>query len=79
MSWQEMVLQRHENGTVSLVGEAPQRMRVARELLDEADSAFVTLNDSGDIMLTLTNAVLWYRRVGPVDGDPRQIEFERVG
>jgi hypothetical protein len=73
-----MVLQRDADGAVSLVGEAPQRMRVTRELIDEADSAFVTLNDRGDVMLTLSNAVLWYRRVGLVDGDDRVVEFERV-
>jgi len=73
-----MELQRHPDGTVSLVGEAPERMRVTRELLDEADPVLVTVNDRGDVMFSLTNAVLWYRRVGLVDGDDRVIEFERV-
>jgi hypothetical protein len=71
-------LQTGKDGSTSLVGEAPQRIHVSAELLDSADPSLVTLNDRGDVMFTLANAVLWYRRVGLVDGDPRVIEFERV-
>jgi hypothetical protein len=73
----ELVLREHADGT-ELVGEAPQRIRISVELLNTADPALVKLNDRGDIMFSLTNAVLWYRRVGPVDGDARVIEFERT-
>lgn len=71
-------LSRNEDGSVALVGEAPERIRVSCELLDSADPAVVKLDDRGDIMFALSNAVLWYRRVGAVDGDDRVIEFERV-
>lgn len=74
----ELVLRTHADGSVELVGEAPERIRVSQELLDSADPAKVVLDAQGDVMFTLTNAVLWYRRVGPVDGDARVIEFERV-
>lgn len=73
-----MVLQRNADGTVTLLGEAPQRMRVARELLEQADPAVLTVNELGDIMLVLNDGLLWYRRVGPVDGDDAVIEFERI-
>ncbi len=74
----ELVLERSGDGSVSLVGYAPERIRVAVELLNNADPTLIKLNDRGDIMFNLTNAVLWYRRVGIADGDPRVIEFERV-
>ncbi|MEU7904120.1 hypothetical protein [Actinoplanes sp. NPDC049118] len=74
----ELIVRQHDTG-VELLGEAPERLRIARELLDDADPAvLVKVNDRGDIMFTLTNAVLWYRRVGLVDGDHRVIEFERT-
>ena len=73
-----MALQRNGDGTVTLLGEAPQRMRVARELLEQADPAVLTVNELGDIILTLNDGLLWYRRVGPVDGDDSVIEFERI-
>lgn len=73
----ELVLRRHDTG-VELIGEAPDRIRISRELLDDAEPAVVTLDDKGGVMFTLTNAVLWYRQVGPVDGDDRVLEFERV-
>lgn len=69
---------RRADGSVELVGEVPERIHVSTELLDSADPAVVTLDAQGDVMFTLTNAVLWYRRIGPVDGDPRVIQFERV-
>lgn len=74
----ELVVSRNEDGSSTLVGDAPVRIRVSVELLNSADPALVRLDDRGDVMFTLTNAVLWYRRVGPVDGDARVIEFERV-
>jgi hypothetical protein len=63
---------------VELVGEAPERIHVTAELLNNSKPELVNLNDRGDVMFTLTNTVLWYRRVGLVDGDPRVVEFERV-
>lgn len=74
----ELVVRDHADGSVELVGEAPERIRVSVELLNNANPALMKLNDRGDIMFSLTNAVLWYRRVGIVDGDPRVVEFERV-
>lgn len=74
----ELVLRDHADGSVELVGEAPSRIRVSQELLDGANPAVVSLDAQGDVMFTLTDTVLWYRRVGPVDGDARVIEFERV-
>ena len=68
---------RANDGSVVLVGEAPERIRITQELLDSADPALVKLNDRGDIMFNLSNAALWYRRVGLVD-DGRAVEFERV-
>lgn len=65
------------DGSCSLVGEAPERIRVTQELLDAADPAVVTLDPQGDVMFTLTNAVLWYRCVGP-DDSGLYVEFERV-
>lgn len=74
-----MMLMCAEGGSVTLVGEAPERLHVSVELLNDADPAvLVKLNDRGDIMFTLANAVLWYRRVGLVDGDSRVVEFERT-
>lgn len=60
---------------VELVGDAPERIRISNELLDQADPALVKLDDRGDVMFTLTNAVLWYRRVELGGG---WVEFERV-
>lgn len=74
----DLVVHRNEDGSSTLVGDAPGLIRVSVELLNDADPAVVRLDDRGDVMFTLTNAVLWYRRVGPVDGDARVIEFERV-
>jgi len=74
----DLVVQRADDGSVSLVGEAPGRIHVSVELLNSADPSLVKINDRGDVMFSLTNAVLWYRRVGLVDGDARCIEFERV-
>jgi hypothetical protein len=73
----ELTVTRADDGSVSLVGEAPERIRVSTELLNSADPTLVNLNDRGDIMFNLSNAVLWYRRVGLVDGG-RAVEFERV-
>jgi hypothetical protein len=73
----ELSVVKAEDGSVSLVGEAPERIRIGRELLDEANPELVKLNDRGDVMFNLANAVLWYRRVGLVD-DGRAVEFERV-
>jgi hypothetical protein len=74
----ELVLRKHDDGSVELVGEALERIRISRELLDSADSVMVKLNDRGDVMFSLSNAVLWYRRLGLVDGDERVAEYERV-
>ncbi len=71
-------LQRGDDGSVSLVGEAPGRIHVSVELLNVADPSLVKLNDRGDVMFLLANATLWYRRVGLVDGDSRVVEFERT-
>lgn len=73
----ELVLHRNEDGSVKLAGDAPDRIRMSQELLGNADPAIVHLDPRGDVMFTLTNAVLWYRRVGPVD-DGLYVEFERV-
>jgi hypothetical protein len=73
----ELALRTTADG-VELVGEAPERIHVSVELLNNADPSLVKLNDRGDIMFSLTNTVLWYRRVGLVDGDSRVVEFERV-
>jgi hypothetical protein len=70
----ELAVRTTASGT-ELVGEAPQRIRISTELLDKADPALVKLDDQGDVMFTLTNAVLWYRRVELGDG---WVEFERV-
>ena len=70
----ELVLRKTANGT-ELVGEAPQRIRISQELLANADDAVLKLDDQGDVMFSLTNAVLWYRRVELGDG---WVEFERV-
>jgi hypothetical protein len=74
----ELVVQRAEDGSFSLVGDAPGLIRISVELLNSADPTLVKLNDRGDVMFSLTNAVLWYRRVGQIDADARVIEFERV-
>jgi hypothetical protein len=73
----ELSVRRADDGSVLLVGEAPERIRVSTELLNDADPTLVKLNDRGDIMFNLSNAVLWYRRVGLLDGG-RAVEFERV-
>jgi hypothetical protein len=73
----ELTVRRADDGSVLLVGEAPERIRVSTELLNSADPTLVKLNDRGDIMFNLSNAVLWYRRVGLLDGG-RAVEFERV-
>jgi hypothetical protein len=70
----ELVVRTTAAGT-ELVGEAPQRIRISQELLDRADPALLKLDDQGDVMFTLTNTVLWYRRVELGDG---WVEFERV-
>lgn len=74
----ELVVREHADGSVELVGDAPERIHVSQELIDRANPAVLALDPQGDVMFSLTNAVLWYRRVGPVDGDVRVIEFERV-
>jgi hypothetical protein len=73
----ELVVRRNPDGSCTLHGETPERIRVSQELLDAVDPAVVSLDAQGDVMFTLTNAVLWYRRIGPVD-DGRYVEFERV-
>jgi hypothetical protein len=73
----ELTVRRADDGSVLLVGEAPERIRVSTELLNSADPTLVKLNDRGDIMFNLSNAVLWYRRAGLLDGG-RAVEFERV-
>jgi hypothetical protein len=70
----ELVVRTTANGT-ELVGDAPERIRISTELLDQADPSLLKLDDQGDVMFTLTNAVLWYRRVEECDG---YVEFERV-
>jgi hypothetical protein len=77
MATYELVLREHDDA-VELVGEAPERIRISRELLDSAGPVLVKLNDRGDVMFNLSNAVLWYRRLGLVDGDDRVAEYERV-
>lgn len=66
---------RRADGSLELLGDAPPRIRISGDLLDQADPAVLSVDGDGGLMFTLANAALWYRRVGPV-GDA--VEFERV-
>jgi hypothetical protein len=73
----ELVVRQLDDGSCCLVGDAPERIRVARELLDCADPAVMAVQTDGGVLFTLANATLRYRRVGPVEGG-LSVEFERV-
>lgn len=63
------------DGSVVLVGEAPECIRITQELLDSADAALMRPLGNDGVMFTLANATLIYQRVELGDG---WAEFERV-
>jgi hypothetical protein len=65
-----------DDGTFVLVGDAPDRLHLSREYLDCTNPAVEQVDDQGGLTFTLTNATLRYRRVAVHD---LHIEFERVG
>lgn len=74
----ELMVREHPDGSIELAADAPARIHITQELLDCARPEVLKVGPNGDVLFTLTNAVLWYRRIGPVGGDPRMVEFERV-
>lgn len=70
-------LRERADGSVELVGEALERIRITQELLDAADPAVLVVHGDGGVTFTLANATLRYRCVGPAETG-LSVEFERV-
>lgn len=72
----ELTMQRHDDGTITVLGEVPDVICVTAELLDDADPRYLAF-ETDTLVIDVSPEPLRYRPLGP-DRYRRTVVFERV-
>lgn len=72
----ELALQRHDDGTLTVLGDAPEVICVTGALLDDADPQYLAF-ETDTLVINVSPEPLRYRPLGP-DRYRQTVVFERV-